>query len=89
MTEMGVGRSAKVMKLGRNEELEEALFLWFKQKREEGTQVIGSIMQAKAQESYQRLNKVRGDSGPMQEFTASSGLLWLTRNCSKKEIMQS
>ena len=36
MTEMGVGRSAKIMKLGRDEELEAALFLWFKQKREEG-----------------------------------------------------
>ena len=32
-TEMGVGRSAKIiMKLGKDEELEAALFLWFKQK---------------------------------------------------------
>ena len=48
MTEMGVGRSAKVMKLGKDEELEAALFLWFKQKREEGIPITGPIVQAKA-----------------------------------------
>ena len=48
MTEMGVGRSAKIMKLGRDEELETALFLRFKQKREEGIPITGPIMQAKA-----------------------------------------
>ena len=35
MTEMGVKRTAKVMKLGEDEELETPMFLWFKQKREE------------------------------------------------------
>ena len=32
MTEMGVRRSAKVMKVGKDEKFEVALFLWFKQK---------------------------------------------------------
>ena len=35
MTEMGVGWSAMVMKLEKDEEFEAALFLWFKQNREE------------------------------------------------------
>ena len=34
MTEMGVGRSAKMMKLGKDKEFEAVLFLWFKQKTE-------------------------------------------------------
>ena len=76
MTEMGVGRSAKIMKLGRDEELETALFLWFKQKQEEGIPITGPIVQAKARELHQRLNDARGDSRPMQEFSASSGWLW-------------
>ena len=81
MTEMGVGQSAKVMKLGRDEELKVALFLWFKQKQEEGILVTGPIVQAKAQELHQRLNKVRGDSGPVQEFTALLGWLWHFCQC--------
>ena len=36
MTDMGVKRPAKTMKLGKDEELEMALHLWFKQKREDG-----------------------------------------------------
>ena len=40
------------MKLGRDEELEVALFLWFKQKREEGIPITGPIVQAKARELY-------------------------------------
>ena len=53
MTEIGVGWSAKVMKIGRDEEFEAALFLWFKQKWEEGVPITGPIMQAKAQELHQ------------------------------------
>ena len=32
---MGTKRSAKIMKLGKDEEHDKAVFLWFKQKREE------------------------------------------------------
>ena len=76
MTEMGVGRSAKIMRLGRDEELDAAVFLWFKQKREEGIPITGPIVQAKARELDQRLIEVQGDSGHTKEFTASSGWLW-------------
>jgi hypothetical protein len=87
MTEMGVGRSAKVMKLGKDEELETALFLWFKQKREEGVPITGPIVQAKAQELHQRLHDIRkeGDE-PMKKFSASSGWLW--RFCQRHSIRQ-
>ena len=40
MTEMGWKRPAKAMKLGADEELETAVFLWFKQKRE-GVPITG------------------------------------------------
>ena len=86
MTEMGVGWSAKIMKLGRDEQLETALFLWFKQKREEGIPITGPIVQAKARELHQRLNDARGDRRPMQEFIASSGWLW--RFCQRHSIRQ-
>ncbi len=36
LTEMGCQRPAKTMKLGRDSELEEAVFLWFTQQREKG-----------------------------------------------------
>ena len=77
MTEMGVGLSAKVMKLGRDEELEASLFLWFKQKREEGIPLTRPIVQAKARQLHQRLNEVRGDSGPMQESPLRRAVLEL------------
>ena len=85
MTEMGVTRSAKIMKLGKDEELEAALFVWFKQKREEGVPITGPIIQAKAQDLHQRLHDIRkeGDE-PMQVFTASSGWLW--RFCQRHSI---
>ena len=43
MTDMGVKQPAKVMKLGRDQELETALYLWFKQKREERVPIIAPI----------------------------------------------
>ena len=42
MTEMGCKRPAKAMKLGADEELEAAVFLWFRQKREEGVPITGT-----------------------------------------------
>ena len=40
-TEMGVHRPMKNMKMGQDEELESALFIWFRQKREEGIPLTG------------------------------------------------
>ena len=48
MVEMGAGRSVKVMKLFKDEELKIALYQLFKQKREQGTPITGLIIQAKA-----------------------------------------
>ena len=85
MTDMGVKRPAKVMKLGKDENLETALFVWFKQKREEGIPITGAIMQAKARDLHKRLSEARSD-GAVQEFTASSGWLW--RFCQRHSIRQ-
>ena len=41
LIEMGCKRPAKTMKLGRDEKLEEAIFQWFRQKREEGVPITG------------------------------------------------
>ena len=41
LTMMGCERPTKTMKIGRDHELETALFSWFRQKREEGIPVTG------------------------------------------------
>ena len=86
MTATGVGWSAKVMKVGKDKELEAALFLWFKQKREERVPISGPIVQAKARDLHQRVNNSCGDRAPMKEFTASVGWLW--RFCQRHSIRQ-
>ena len=42
--EMGIRRPQKNMKMGRDQEFEEALFLWFRQKREEGVHLTGTLL---------------------------------------------
>ena len=42
-TEMGIRRPQKNMKMGRDQEFE-ALFLWFRQKREEGVPLTGTLL---------------------------------------------
>ncbi|XP_065892463.1 tigger transposable element-derived protein 2-like [Dysidea avara] len=59
MKEMGMVRPAKVMKCGKDVELEKALFIWFKQKREDGIPISGSILKAKALELHKRLQELR------------------------------
>ncbi len=39
--EMGCQRPVKTMKMGKDQELEEALFVWFRQKRDEGVPLTG------------------------------------------------
>ena len=41
--EMGCQRPVKTMKLGKDQELEEALFVWFRQKREEGVPLTDNL----------------------------------------------
>ena len=87
MTEMGVKHSAKVMKLGKDKELEMVVFLWFKQNRKEWISITGSILRAKARELriVKAIGEARGDRVD-QEFTASSGWMW--RFCKHHTIRQ-
>ena len=49
MTDRGM-KTAKVMKLGDNEQHDKAVYLWFKQKRMEGTPISGPILCEKAKQ---------------------------------------
>ena len=69
MKDMGVKQPAKVMRLGKDEELKTA---WFKQKREEGIPITGAILQARVSELHKRSSEARGDRAG-QEFTEPSG----------------
>ena len=91
LTDQGVKRPSKVMKLGRDEALETAVFLWFKQKRESRVPISGALLQAKARELHQRLCEAAdgasiATSQEHQHFTASSG--WLCRFCKCHRIRE-
>lgn len=59
LTDMGMKRPSKVMRLGKNREHDEAVFLWFKQKRAEGVPVTGPILKAKAVDLHKKLCEAR------------------------------
>ena len=65
----------KTMKLASDARLDDALYLWFAQKRSQGIPVSGPIIMAKALELNDKLNP--GD----EKFKASSG--WL-QNCKSR-----
>ena len=44
MAEMGCCRAAKSMKMGKDQELDMAVFLWFRLKREEGVPITGKFL---------------------------------------------
>lgn len=69
-------RPAKRLKLGKDEELEQAVFLWFKQKREKGIPISGPILQAKARDLLKKLHPESSE-----QFTASTGWLWRFCQC--------
>ena len=46
MTEMGCMLPSKTMKMGKDQKLEEAVFLWFRQKREQGIPVSGKVIKS-------------------------------------------
>ena len=54
MVEMGMSRKAKTMKQG-DQKLDQAAYLWFKQKRMEGVPIIGPMLCQKAVELSKRL----------------------------------
>jgi hypothetical protein len=67
--EMGMSRKAKSMKLSVDKKLDQALYVWFRQKRMEGVPVSGPILCEKAVELSGILN---GET----DFTASKGWEW-------------
>ena len=66
------------MKLGKDAELEMAVYVLFRQKREEGIPITRAIVQAKALELHTRLH-VSQDDGVDEipaQVTVSAGWLW-------------
>ena len=47
---MGMKKQAKVMKVSDDQRLDQAVFLWFRQKRSEGVQISGPLSCEKALE---------------------------------------
>lgn len=76
---MGMRKRPKTMKLGEGRELDQALYLWFKQKRMSGVPVIGLLLCAKAMELGKSL---KGET----KFCASEGWKW--RFCKRYGIRQ-
>ena len=69
MVEMGMSRKATVMKLGDDDKLDQAVYLWFKQKRVEGVPISGPMLSAKA---LQLSKGLHGET----TFTASEEWRW-------------
>ena len=74
---MGTSRDTKVMKLGDDQQLDQAVYIWFKQKRMEGVPISGPMLCEKALELNKCLN---GES----KFSASEGWKW--RFCKRHGI---
>ena len=78
-TEMGMKKKAKTMKLGADKNVEEALYVWFKQKQMEGVPISGLMLQEKAIVLNEKLH---GKTG----FKASDGWKW--RFCQRYGVHQ-
>ena len=79
MVGMGVKRPVKAMKVGEDQQLDQAVFLWFKQKRMDGVPVSGGMIREKALELSRKLH---GET----TFKASEGWKW--RFCRRHGIRQ-
>ena len=72
MTDMGVKAvNTKTMKMGSYEKLDAALYIWFRQQRENNIPVSGPFLQEKAKLLF---DKLYPDSP--KPFSASSGFQW-------------
>ena len=76
--ETGNLKKVKAMKPAKDENLEEALYIWFKQKRMEGVPISGAILK-KALQLNEKL-------GGKESFVASKGWRW--RFCCRFGIYQ-
>lgn len=79
MKEMGTVRTVKTMKLSEDPKLDQAVLVWFKQKRAEGIPISGGLLCEKAVE----LSKILR---PESNFKASSGWRW--RFCQRHGIRE-
>ena len=70
MVDMGMKKQAKVMKLSDDRRLDQAVFLWFRQKRSEGVPISGPLLCKKALELSRILQ------GEELKFKASEGWKW-------------
>jgi hypothetical protein len=67
---MGMQKQAKVMKISDDRRLDQAVFLWFRQKRAEGIPISGPLLCEKALE----LSRILG--GEESQIKASEGWKW-------------
>lgn len=75
-------KQRKIMRLAEDEKVDEALYLWYTQKRSQGIPVTGPILREKAQMFHQQLH---GDQ-PSSSFHASTGWQW--QFCQRHGIRQ-
>ncbi len=75
---MGMNKKLKIMKLGDDMKHNEAVYIWMKQKRIEGTPIIGPILCEKAIQLHKMMY------GEGSTFQASCGLQW--RFCKRHGI---
>ena len=78
VTDMGMNKKVKIMKLGYDMKHDEAVYIWLKQKRMEGTPISGPSLCEKAIQLHQRMY------GEESKFQASSGWQW--RFCKRHGI---
>ena len=78
MSNIGMQKKAKIMKLGEDVQHDKAVFLWFKQKRMEGVPITGPIL---CEEAVQLHMKLYGDQS---QFSGSTGWQW--RFCKRHGI---
>ena len=75
-------KERKIMRLADDEKVDEAVYLWYVQKRSQGIPITGPILREKAQLFYQQLH---GNSSSLT-FQASTGWHW--RFCQRHGIRQ-
>lgn len=80
MVDMGMQKQAEVMKISDDRRLDQAVFLWFRQKRAEGIPISGPLLCEKALE----LSRILG--GEESQFKASERWKWVF--CKRHGIRQ-
>ena len=78
-----VSSSGKIMRLAKDEKLEEVLYIWFVQKHSQGTPVSGPLLCEKATQFHEQMHREEAGVVP---FKASGEWLW--RFCQRHGIRQ-